>query len=234
MVECLNDLLGFIDEHNGAVTAIATIILAVLTFTYVLLTKRMLSHMQKSQLPNLVAGFDFGGSGRELLLRITNMGSMIAKDICIEVIKESITWTGKNDGLSQLAPVRHGVSYLPPNQQLSFRIGFMDWKESGENSEIELIIRYESESGEKLHSSLYFNLDQYRGMMLNKDPESKIVRALERIEQQLKPDTMRSFIFSKRYCKFCGEEIKSNVHVCPHCQSHLNIIQKLKHLRKSN
>lgn len=44
----LNSSVSFLDEHNGAITAIATIVLAIITFIYVKLTESMLNEQRKS------------------------------------------------------------------------------------------------------------------------------------------------------------------------------------------
>jgi hypothetical protein len=44
----LNSFVSFLDEHNGAITAIATIVLAIITFRYVKLTESMLNEQRKS------------------------------------------------------------------------------------------------------------------------------------------------------------------------------------------
>jgi len=221
-----------LNSISTAVVAIATVALAIFTWRYVRLTRHLLDQTRKANNPNVIVGLEFGEFGSELSFKITNMGQMPAINIRVEVINDQIPWAGKNDGFNKLAPIQKGIAYLPPGQQLSYHVGFIDWKKSeNEICKAELQIVFESERGDKLSRTIYFDLGQYERMLLNKQPGSNIVRVLERIERSLKPDPVRSFMF-QRHCKHCRGEIKRGATICPHCRKPLTIRAKMDRLRQ--
>lgn len=209
------------------ITAIATIVLAWMTYRYVKLTNHMLAETRALRGPTIYVDLEMDVF--LVILIIGNSGSGPAHNISFNV-KESIPWRESKNliGISNLSPIKEGVSYLAPGRILKYNAGYLDWDKL---KELDCIISFNIEYDDHLrkHHNFKFLIDmgQYDGIRFEsfKNPASEIAGAIRKIEDARRSDKTIGRITSSwgsKKCPICGERISVDAKKCPHCMEFLS------------
>jgi hypothetical protein len=117
-------VVKYLNNNSGAVQAIVTAVLVVLTAFYVYATFRLLSATRRSQRPYVF--LDVVGHGANYLeFGLANYGERAAERVKLDVEKDITDREGV--ALSARPPFSSGVTYLPPGR--SYRWSFFAAKE---------------------------------------------------------------------------------------------------------
>ena len=109
-------LLDWLNLNSGAIQALSTVVLVVVTLGYVLLTRQMVQAMKASQRPYIY--LDVAGHVGLLELGVNNYGERAAEHVKFTILKEIADRHGKP--ISEGTPLRRGIRYLPPGQGYRF------------------------------------------------------------------------------------------------------------------
>jgi hypothetical protein len=190
MVERMNTL-EFLNLNSGAVTAISTVVLTIVTLVYVLLTRSInleTKMMRKAQTaPNISAIIQADEryiSWKKCVVK--NIGLGPAYDVKFEVNPdfEDKLLTCK---LSEIGFIKNGLPYFAPNQE--FQILLTDMKENYQEKlkqNFEIKITYESSIHELYNNTYLIDFSQQSGLSQIGAPSiHKIAKNIEQIQQDI-------------------------------------------------
>lgn len=186
----LLELLDFLNKNSGAVNAISTICLTIITLIYVLLTWNISNETKMMRIaqtePNISAIIQSEEdciSFIHLIIKNIGLGPAYNVKFKINPDYEDRILRGK---LSEIGFIENGLPYFAPNQE--FKIFLTNMAESYEEKmkktfEIEVI--YES-SIHKLYSNTYLiDFSQMRGLSSGEPPLYQIADGIKRIQEDI-------------------------------------------------
>jgi len=209
------------------VVAIATVLLAVLTARYVKLTGRLVEESKRLRDP--VVTVDFELPDWALIMVIENHGLTAAKDVRIELLKDTDWLCSRSDGGSQLADVgavKTGVSYLTPDRKLKYEVGHPNWQDMPEGPvDVCLRLTYESLSGEQFSETVSYDFRQVQNVLFDsfRDPNAAVAKAIRDAESSRRSQGQMAGFMSRmvapttKNCEFCAEPIRADAKKCKHC-----------------
>lgn len=224
------DTSAIVTLVGSTATAVATVILAFLTGKYVKLTHAMVEETQSAKFPNVFVDIEFDSFHVKFI--VGNAGSSPALDVRFDV-QDSVPWQRSDKyptGLTSLAIVQHGISYLAPGRVLKFHAGYIqrdiDFFASGNT--IEVGLTYGTESGKKVSRQFSIDLHSYSGVLFESftNPEREVAQAIRDAESRRSSrDPIKSLIshIGKKSCPSCGEYISSRAKKCPKCHEFIKV-----------
>lgn len=168
------------------IVAIATVVLVWLTSKYVCLTGRLVEESQRSREPSVTVDFEL--PDHTLRLVVANHGLSSAKNVRISVTKD-VSWLQREQeaiDLSQLGPIKNGISFLTPSRKLKYYLGSPNWENTpDEQMEVSLRITYEDENGKKYEHTVDFDFGQMKGLLTEsfRDPNLAVAQAIREAER---------------------------------------------------
>lgn len=171
-------------------SAITSLVLAILTLKYVNITKRTLNEMEitreESSRPYVIVDYEVDEK-RFVHLYIENLGTTAAKKITIEMDSDVVLKNGKK--AKDLIFDRE-IKYLVPNQRIS-TVLFPTWEIpeiNGEYAERKVLIKYYNSDSKKKYTDEYFiSLKPYKhNLYFKKVTTEDIVKSLNDINKSLK------------------------------------------------
>lgn len=105
----------------SSISALTTIVLALLTAWYVQLTHALVEEARVAKYPNVYVDVEFDDIDVKFV--VGNSGGSAAVDIQFDV-KDSVPWRkigGSQTGIKSISAVERGISYLAPGERLSFK-----------------------------------------------------------------------------------------------------------------
>lgn len=222
--------IGVLNDLSSLITALATVILAIITAQYVKLTNHMLEETKKADGAKIYLDLEIYGNTLEL--NIGNTGKTSATDINIKLIEnlELREECNNLEKIKELFPLKNGISYLAPDRIIKFNITGFDYSKINENNSLlKLDIRYKDYLGKTNYLSYNLDLRQYEGSRIssfqNKSANT-IANSIQSLERSFKfRNNDKIDNFGKTACPFCREYINKNAKKCPHC---LEFIEKDK------
>lgn len=218
------DTPSLVSLVGATASAVATVLLTVLTAWYVRLTHALVKEAQSAKLPNVFVDLEF--DSYQVKFVIGNTGASPALNVHLD-IEDSIPWReiGKHPtGLSSLAVVKSGLKYLAPGRTLKFIAGYADNSPEffAAGSEVSIAIRYETELGTYITRNFTIDLQSYSGVLLESfiDPEREVAAAIRDAESNRSSHESTNNIMRKVFqkpCPICGEQISPRAKKCPHC-----------------
>lgn len=209
---------------SSVASAIATVVLAVLTGRYVRLTHALVEEARVAKYPNVFIDLEFEWS--EVKLSIGNSGNAPAKSIRFEIV-DRVPWRkmqGYAAGLEDLSVVKNGISYLAPGRTLKFVAGLVDRSNDffSSNSTIEVGLTFQTETGVELRRHFTIDLQTYANVLLESfgDPQREVARAIRDAERGRSSEARRSrspLLGTMARCPTCCESVMQSARKCPHC-----------------
>ena len=182
-------VFNWLDLHSGAVQAITTVILVIVTAIYAWYTKKIveitIKNENKRNEPKIIAHLESDEDWLNLVyLVIRNYGRSVAKNVTFNV-NENIELI-HDKKLSELRFFKNGVKYFTPHRIIKLPIISMVGKGEGLFlKDIKLVIRYENDEGKQFvnESQLDFNaLPEYQ---IGKPPIYEIANSIKDIKKSL-------------------------------------------------
>jgi len=213
-------LLAAIASAVGAVAAgAATVVLARLTSKYVRLTSSLVEETRAARAPEVVADLQF----EDVIPRfvISNRGPTAAYNVRIKVAEKNVAWKeSKHDlRIEDLAPVKKGVSFLPPGRTMRYMVRMIEWEKTFKtDAAIAFDVTYHDDRGLEIHREYSIEFAAFDSMLLeggHRQPHQVIADAIRRAAEHVKPQ--KFFMERVRPCPVCGERIKAIARKCPHC-----------------
>lgn len=230
--------LSIINFSSDYITAIATVVLVVITAYYARVTRKMLEETKKADGARIYLDLEIYGNILEL--NIGNTGKTSATDIKIKFVEnlELRKECNNLDEIKDLFPIKNGISYLAPDRIIKFDIeGFDSNKINENNSLVEFKIDYKDFLNNTNHLLYKLDLRQYQGSRVssfqNKSANTiaNSIRSLERNFKFNSNDKIKNL--GKTSCSFCKELINKGAKKCPHCLEFISI-EKNKKIEVSN
>lgn len=219
------DAASAISALGSLASAIATVILAVLTAKYVRLTNSLVDEAKTAKLPNVYVDLEIDDFDVKLV--IGNSGQSAAQDIRFEV-KDAVPWRKMGDhhtGVAALAPIRDGLSYLAPGRVLKYHAGVAgaDAEFFAVGSTMDFRITFKSDAGTEQERQFTIELHSYSGILYEsfRHPEREVARAIRDAESSKRTDESIRGMFTnlgKRQCPACRKYVSSKARKCPKCQ----------------
>lgn len=221
-------VIAYVSLGSTVVVTVATVVLAILTRRYVMLTGSLVEESRRLHDP--VVTVDFELPDFIVLLVIENHGVSPARNVRL-VLQESGPWLrglGEGEGLSDTQPFQSGVSYLTPGRRLKYQAGTMDWKAIGDApAEVVIRLSYESLTGEQFEHTIRYDFRQLSNVMFEsfRDPNDAIAKAIHDAESSRRSDgkmgqMMRQMSAPEmKPCEMCAEPIRADAKKCKHCGS---------------
>jgi hypothetical protein len=183
-------ILEFLNLNSGAVTAISTVFLTIITFVYVLLTRSISKEtemMRKAQTaPNISVTIQSEEESINLIdLIIKNIGLGPAYNVKFEINPdfEDRFLSGK---LSDIGFIKNGLPYFAPNQE--FKILLTNITENDEEKlkkAFEIEITYESNIHEPYSNTYLIDFSQQCGLSSGEPPLYRIADDIEQIQKDI-------------------------------------------------
>ena len=153
----------------SVISALATVVLAVLTSRYVKLTYEMVNEIKKSRNPIVIINFikRIGHHMTKIDLIISNKGLSPAKDIRLKAehgIKFLKTELVKGESettilqLNELPIFKDSLPYLAPGKDISHNVGSIDNEDIQKNPYVWINYSYKTEAGETIYSNIKLDL----------------------------------------------------------------------------
>jgi hypothetical protein len=211
-----------VQAFSAIVSALATIILAFLTWRYVRLTNHILNETRASRGPNIYVDMEL--TDFQITFIVGNSGLSPAHKVRFTV-SDSILWRKNehHEGFKSLSVIKNGITYLAPGRILKYVAGYIDPNNSFDaTSYAEFIVDYDDHLKNKQHMECCINMEQYNSVLLAsfRSPGSEIAGAIKGLERNRSSekamDRFTHRMFWKQ-CPSCGESIASSAKKCPHC-----------------
>lgn len=209
-------LIAAIASGIGALAAaVATVVLAWLTSKYVRLTNRLVEETRAARAPEVVVDLQFENIVPRLV--IANRGPTAAYNVQVKVSERNITWRDSNPKLSDLAPIKKGISFLPPGRTMRYMVGMLDIEKTlAADAALEFEVSYQDDGGATFERQFSLEFAAFNAMLLEgRKPHEVIAEAIRNAAEHLKPRTF--FMKRTRACPVCYEQIRAEARKCPHC-----------------
>jgi len=187
----LTELLNFLNTNSGAIQALATVILVLVTFYYAWQVRHTVKIMRNSEeqrnRPRIVIFIEQRENWLNLVdLVISNYGNDLAREVKFS-ISEDISLIDKDKKLSQLGIIKNGIKDLPPQRTLKMPLVILtDRLEELRKIDLKITVSYTDSIKSKNFSETFsvdFNslIEQQIGEL----PIYKLSRSIENIEKTL-------------------------------------------------
>ena len=191
-------ILEFLNLNSGAVTAISTVVLTIVTFVYVLLTRSISKEteiMRKAQTePNISAIIQPDERYLNWInLIIQNIGLGPAYNVKFEVNPDFEDRDRHSDiegisyKLSEVGFIKNGLPYFAPNQKFQFYLTNLgdNYQEKLKKS-FEIKVTYESNIHEPYSNTYLIDFSQQSGLtQLGEPPIYTIAKNIEQIQKDI-------------------------------------------------
>ncbi len=213
-------LVAAIASAIGALAAaVATVILARLTSRYVRLTSNLVEETRATRAPEVVVDLEFV----EILprLMIANRGATPAYDVRIRVVERNVAWKQSKDDsrITDLAPIKRGVSFLPPGRTMRYTVYTIDLQKTLEaDAALEFEVSYRDEQRREFRREYSIEFAAFNYMLIegSQKPHEVVADAIRRAADQLKREP-RFMMNPTRACPVCCERILAAARKCRYC-----------------
>ena len=125
MIAWLENLNNFLNANNGTITALATVVLAVITFWYAYLTRKILKASDTPDIRVFLSQVGGGSIGMYTLdLCVENIGTGFARDVHFSGDFISLRPQFSKEPLSEYDDIKHGRSHLGSGKQIRIALFF--------------------------------------------------------------------------------------------------------------
>lgn len=160
----------WIVEHADVLSALSTVVLAVLTLVYVILTRKLAKTAMAGQRPAIWLDLEVV-SPSNIFFTIGNGGSTPARNVRFKV-KDKFYW-GKagnsGTGVKGLQVVKEGIPYIPPGRVWKYDVGearLPSSSDSDNECKIDIELTFDSDLEKGIKRKFVFDIATFRGVLL--------------------------------------------------------------------
>lgn len=145
-MELLNEIIEYLNKNNGVITAFATVVLAVITFWYALMTRKILLASNKPEI--LVYLFPSEGYSYKINLCIQNIGTGFASNIKIKGDYSTLPRASLiNNPFQEMSIFKDGIDYLGPGRKIEIPLFFTHSMGELKDKSLDLSVKYNDSNG---------------------------------------------------------------------------------------
>jgi len=220
------DYTAILSAIGAVASAVATIVLVVLTGKYVRLTHELVQESKQAKYPNVFVDIEFDEMDVKFI--VGNTGSTPAQNIRFTIF-DQVPWRKLDNhptGINAITAVQSGISYLAPGRTLKFHAGYVE-RDPGffaDASTIDVAVTFEADADSKFTRQFSIELKSYTGILYEsfRDPQREVAKAIrdgarDRQSDESLGKRMQSMF--KKPCPTCRELVSPKAKKCPHCQS---------------
>lgn len=212
-------MIVFLDSHSGAIVAVSTIILMVITGFYAYFTWLLVQGMHKARAPFVVINFEFPDG--QLRFVVSNLGQMPARNVRF-VVAQDLPWVSvfKGQGIRSMPVINSGISNLSPGKSLKYYAGSIHSVPKGSNV-LDMEITYEDEMGKAYYRKEIMDFAQYYDVMFESFEKSNtgVVKAIESLSRCIESKLTKNPFhhLTTKECPMCAESVPMKAKKCLHC-----------------
>ena len=180
----LKEIVDFLNHNNGTITAIATVVLAVITFWYVWLTRKILKANNQPEI--LVYLFPSEGYSYQINLYIQNIGTGFASDITFSGNFSSIPQNSfLNIPLQELSVFKNGIDYLGPGKKIE--LGLFSTHSMGDliNHTLNISVDYIDAMNGKYKDTFLLDFNKWVDFYQDENPIMSAADSLKKIATEI-------------------------------------------------
>jgi hypothetical protein len=213
------DWIDFLDKHAGAVTALATIVLVMITAWYAWLTRKIAKETSEARRPYVYVDISGEGGGWVELV-LGNDGDRAAGDI--KVTLRSCNDSAVRNQFANLEPLQSGLSHLAVGRRYRYGTVLPDRVfDEGLQEHIVVVLHVAyGYAKRRFEEDFRIDLTGLRGVLLSSfvRPDEAAVKELRGIARNLGEMQRRSVdSFFTQACPSCASKVDVNAKKCPHC-----------------
>lgn len=183
-------MINFLNQNSGAFLVLFSLIVALSTVFYVLLTRKLVSETRKMRKvqtePNIFVSLHSKEEWIGLIdLEIQNIGLGAAYNLNFE-LNPDFEYS-KGLFLSELNFIKNGVNYLVPNQKIKHFLTSLVGRKELEKTKIGFKVKYENSIGKSYQREYTLDFSEFWGRRRVGEPPLKdIAKSLEKIEEYIR------------------------------------------------
>ena len=175
--------MDWLNSNSGAITAIATVVLVVITGYYVYLTWRLLKASHTPEIAIFLHPHEV--HIQCLMLCIENVGMGPARGLRFQT-----DFSFKPDGetpLEEISFLKNGITYLGSGKKIEhFLVSVIGKLDNLKRSPLEITVTYRDLTNHKYEDSFHLDFGELEGLSrIGEPPLSKIAKSLEGIQKDL-------------------------------------------------
>ena len=183
-MKMLHEIVDFLNQNNGAITAIATVVLTVITFWYVWLTRKILKSNNQPEV--LVYLFPSEGYSYQINLNIQNIGTGFASDIRFLYDSSLISNASfLNNPFEELKLFKSGIDYLGPGKKID--LGLFSTHSMGDlkNQTLNISVSYKDAMNESYKETFILDFSKWVDFYQDENPIMSAADSLKRIATEI-------------------------------------------------
>ena len=189
--------LDHLNRYVGAYSVLSSLVQAVITTIYVVLTYGLLQEnrrmrMQQTESALQVSVMPTRSSVFAIALRIENIGSGPARHVRLKCHPEAIHVSAKAPPnrepilMSKFGPFRHGIPVLPPGSAIELPLTYLSLNWQPTDHEFRVMATYDTVHGGKREDSFTLGFAHRDGISWPEAPEAHIAQELQRLTDQIR------------------------------------------------
>ena len=191
MISWLTSVIEFLNGNSGAITALATVILVIITWWYVRITKDILQATNK---PQVILFLRY--SHRSISLCVQNIGTGYASDVEFgdDLSFKTIDRVRREcKALKDMEPFKSGINFLGAGHKLDTLLCHDVDAQDLEKRSFNILVSYKDSSGKTFKQLFPFDLGNWENTSQFITPDTDdVANAVENVAVQLERMTTRS------------------------------------------
>ena len=182
-------MIDWLNYNSGAVTAILTLLVVLVTGVYVYLTHRLLleskATREMAMRPVVIVTAEIHEMYMDIIhLRVRNIGGGAARRICLRTNRKFMI--GKDKSLDDLGLFKRGIPLLGPGQKIETFLADMTGQEVGKEEPLEVTAEYENAVGGKTEETFVIDLAALENLrQVGETPLKAIAKSIKKIQENI-------------------------------------------------
>ena len=182
-------MIDWLNSNSGAVTAILTLLVVLVTGVYVYLTYRLLleskATREMAMRPVVIVTAEIHEMYMNIIhLRVRNIGGGAARRICLRTNRKFMI--GKDQSLDDLGLFKRAIPLLGPGQKIETFLKDMADQEVGKEEPLEVTAKYEAAVGGETEETFVIDLAALENLrQVGETPLTAIAKSIKKIQENI-------------------------------------------------
>ena len=182
-------MIDWLNYNSGAVTAILTALVVLVTGVYVYLTYRLLLESkvtrEMAMRPVVIVTAEIHEMYMNIIhLRVRNIGGGAARRICLRTNRKFMI--GKDKSLDDLGLFKRAIPLLGPGQKIETFLKDMADQEVGKEEPLEVTAKYEAAVGGETEETFVIDLAALENLrQVGETPLTVIAKSIKKIQENI-------------------------------------------------